>query len=505
MDAPSSLAQALDDACRRAPYRVALVEEGRATTFSELRAAAASLAGEYRARGIGAGDRIVCSVSNRTEHVVALSAAWWRGAVHVCAEYRLTARELSYIVRRTEARGLVYEAPPDADDPDAVPRALHREHPELELLLVGDRLPWAAAELAERATPPPDAPAIVFVTSGTTGTPKATIGYHGNLARRWNGLGRWLGFRDDDRHLAQMPLSHGFGLLSAMSALLGNGAVVLLDRFSPTRALEAIERDRVTVVGGAPAHFRLLLRRLAEEPRDVGSLRLGIGTAAAFEPELVDEITRTLGLELVVMYGSSEGVGVATTDRDDVARGAVGRPAPGSVEIVGPDRAPLPRGEIGEIAFSRSVFPVRYWGDDTPGGAWYYSGDLGRLDEEGRLYVHGRLKHQIDRGGLKVDPVEVEAALLRNVDLADAAVVGVPDPLVGERVCACVVPAESGQPPTLPALRALLAEELAPHKLPEDLRVLEEIPRTAIGKVDLPSLCAALAGAPSESVRASAA
>ena len=174
----------------------------------------------------------------------------------------------------------------------------------------------------------------MFVTSGTTGRPKATIGYHGDLARRWRGLGPWLGFRDGDRHLAQLPLSHGFGLLSAMAGLLADGAVVLVDRFSAAGVLEVIERDRVTVISGAPAHFRLILARLGTEPRDVGSLRLGIGTAAAFEPALVQEIQTVLGLKLVVLYGSNEGVGVATTDQDDVVRGSVGRPAAGSVAIV---------------------------------------------------------------------------------------------------------------------------------------------------------------------------
>lgn len=200
------------------------------------------------------------------------------------------------------------------------------------------------------------------------------------------------------------------------------------------------------------------------------------------------------------MYGSSEGVGVATSDREDMLRGSVGRPAPGSAAIVGPDRAPLPTGETGEIAFSRAVYPVRYWGTGDAGaigdlaaggaageGSWYFSGDLGRLDAEGRLYVHGRLKHQIDRGGLKVDPVEVENALLGCPGVADAAVLGRPHPILGETICACVVPA-AGEVPGLETLRAALAGVLAPSKLPEELRLLEEIPRTRLGKVDLDAL-----------------
>src|SRR5262249_45148632 len=182
---------------------------------------------------------------------------------------------------------------------------------------------------------------------------------------------------------------------------------------------------------------------------------LSVGTAAPFPPELVRSIYEVLGVEFMFMYGSSEGVGTATTDREDVMRGSVGRPAPGSVIVVGPDRNPLPAGEVGELAFSRRVFPVNYWGEVRQTEGWYYSGDLGRLDADGRLYVYGRLKHQIDRGGLKVDPVEVELALLGCDGVWDGAVIGTPNPALGESVCACVVPAP-GRVITLDGLRRAL-------------------------------------------------
>jgi acyl-CoA synthetase (AMP-forming)/AMP-acid ligase II len=181
-------------------------------------------------------------------------------------------------------------------------------------------------------------------------------------------------------------------------------------------------------------------------------------------------------------------------------RGSVGRPAPGSVAVVDSERRPLPTGAIGEVAFSREVFPVRYWGETgheslatatqkkaDGGSKWYYSGDLGRVDDEGRLYIFGRLKHQIDRGGLKVDPVEVEGALLRCPEVSDAVVIGLPNPILGETVCACVVPAFA-QGPSLEQLRTLLGGDLAPYKLPEVLCILDNIPRTSIGKVDMERL-----------------
>ena len=450
-------------------------------------------------------------MSNRPEHVVALGGAWACGALHVGVDHGFTAPELAFVVELTQARALVYEPHADAPDPFLPLRILRERRPDLHVVVAGDQpapegfLPFAellsASPDGAPARPASDDPALVFVTSGTTGRPKATLGYHGNLARRWRRLAGWLRFGPEDVHLAHLPLSHGFGLMMAVAALLGGGRLALVDRFSAEDALRLVEEEGVTVLNGAPAHFKLVLDRLDATGRDVGSLRLSVGTAASFPPDLVRAIWDRLGVELMIMYGSSEGVGMATTDRDDIVRGAVGRPERGSVLVVGPDRRPLPIGEVGEIAFSRRVFPVRYWGDEPARvGRWFYSGDLGRLDEEGRLYVLGRVKHQIDRGGLKVDPVEVEAALLRCAGVADAAVVGLPNPILGETVCACVVPGAEPAP-SLERLRTLLSAELAPHKLPDELCVLDHIPRTPIGKVDLPSLRAQVAELGTESRR----
>jgi acyl-CoA synthetase (AMP-forming)/AMP-acid ligase II len=517
-----TLLGALESAARRWPDRVAVAAGGERATYRDVMARAGALAHAYRRMGIRRGDRIACSLSNRTELVIALAAAWECGAVHVGVDHQFTTPELSRALTLTRARAVVLEL--DADGASA-PRdvgALRAAHAGVHFIAVGGGAPLdgcrpfdavlrdqpADADQADTSPdrPTPDGAAIIFLSSGTTGVPKATLGYHGNLAQRWQRLGGWLRFSPDDVHLAQLPLTHGFGLMMAVSALITGGRLVLRDRFSAEDALATVEADRVTVLNGAPAHFRLILRRLDGTRRDLRSLRLSVGTAAPFSGELIRAICDRLGVEFVYMYGSSEGVGVATADPDDVRRGSVGRPEPGSVAIVGPDRAPLPVGETGEIAFSRRVYPVRYWrGTEaepttigpppaTGENEWFYSGDLGRVDDAGRLYVLGRLKHQIDRGGLKVDPVEVESALLRHPDVADAAVVGVPDPIMGEVVCACVVPSGEAAP-SLEELRHALRDELASYKLPEELCILDRIPRTALGKVEAGRLQAEAAAA----------
>ncbi|MGA7732009.1 MAG: class I adenylate-forming enzyme family protein [Chloroflexia bacterium] len=526
---PDTLAGALEATWNRRPDAPALVYGNRSLKYAQLGDAVTALAGAQRRLGIGAGDRIVCSVSNRPEKVIALGAAWASGAVHVGVDYQFTAPELSSVINMTQAGALIYEPVGEASDPFLPLGILRKEYPDLPIIVVGD-LPVpgefvAFSRLIETTPgslppialegPSPQDPALIFISSGTTGIPKATLGYQGNLSQRWQRLAGWLGFGPDDVHLAQMPLSHGFGLMMAMGALLTGGQLVLLDKFSAEAALQVIESERVTVLNGSPTHFKLILDRLDPQRHDVSSLRFSVGTAAFFSASLVRSIWDKLNVKFMFMYGSSEGVGVATTEPDDILRGSVGKPAPGAAIIVDSEHEPLPVGETGEIAFSRKVYPIKYWGEpgheslatalqpESANGnstSWYYSGDLGRMDDEGRLYVFGRLKHQIDRGGLKIDPVEVEAALLQHPDVSDGAVIGLPNPILGEVACACVVPA-SEQPPTLEEIRTFLSGELAPYKLPDELCVLDEIPRTQIGKVDLKKLRELVAETATQSLR----
>ena len=496
---PLTLTNALAAACAQWPERTALTSRHGAISYGALTLSARRLAVAYGVLGIATGDRVVCSVSNRPELVIALAAAWERGAVHVGAEYQLTAPELIRIVQLTGARALVYEPAPGADARATV-GDIRAACPALAVVLVGDgpavegcrrfaHLVAGDGEAVEDCAPAPDDAALVFISSGTTGVPKATVGFHGNLSERWRRLGSWLGFGPGDVHLVQLPLSHGFGLMMAVAGLLGGGRLVLMERFAVEDALAAIDRERVTVLNGAPTHFRLLLDRLDPERHSVESLRLSVGTAAAFPAPVVREIWDRLGVRFMFMYGSSEGIGFATTDPDDILLGSVGRPQAGSVRVVDERRRPLAVGETGELAFSRRVFPVRYWGDgDGAADEWFYSGDRGRLDGDGRLYIYGRLKHQIDRGGLKVDPVEVEAALLDSPRVVDAAVIGRPDPVLGEVISACVVPTGEEPRMRLGELREVMGRALAPHKLPDELHTLDAIPRTPLGKVDLARL-----------------
>jgi len=295
----TSLVEALEASCAAQSQRVALVYGDQMHTYEELGQAIKKLACAYRRMGIQPGDRIACSVSNRPEQIIALGAAWACGALHVGIDYDFTPYEISSVLELTKVKLLVLQ--PGASFSDL--RILSEKHTGLRILIVGEGFSEEAeslrsliesdiaeAEPAFDSYPSPDTPSLIFISSGTTGKPKATVGFHGNLSQRWQRLAAWLRFGPGDVHLAHLPLSHGFGLMMAMGALLTGGKLILMDRFSGDEALRAVSTHAVTVFNGSPTHFKLLLRAMDRAAYRGGGLRLSVGTAAFFPPELINLI-----------------------------------------------------------------------------------------------------------------------------------------------------------------------------------------------------------------------
>lgn len=500
-----TMTAALAAAWERFGHRPATSWRGHVLTYGALADAVHRVADGYARLGVATGDRVICKLPNRPELVISAAAAWVRGAIHIGAAKDLTAAEMAWLVRHTEAAAVVLAD--DEVDLSGTVEAIRQVRPESCVLVCpsdGNPIPPGCQSFAELAASAPaprpgssgsvpaeDDPAVVFFTSGTTGAPKGVISCHGEFLGSCTRLVQALALMSPDVHLGQLPLSHRLGFGLAMTALLTGGKLLLLERFSPGHVLDLVSTERISVLHGAPAHFSLLLDRLDRSRHDVSSLRIGTGSSASFSPKLLAKILDDLGMSFILSYGCSEGLGWSTDDREDMLTGSVGRPPPGLVRIVDADRHEVAVGEMGEVEF-RKIHAIRYWGENgEPSGSstdcWHPTGDVGRLDANGRLYVFGKLKNQINRGGMKVDIGEVEARLLAYPGLADAAVIPSPDPFLGEIVCACVVPG-SGAPPALAELRHFLGTTLASHKLPEELRLVPRIPRTPLGKVDRPTL-----------------
>lgn len=507
--APSAGAQTpaptLEAACERWADRPALTHAGRTLTYADLWRRVLALAWSYRSLGVEPGDRVICALPVCPEHFVALGAAWACGAVHVGAHPDLTGPELLALADRVGARAVVARSADRVAD-------VRRGRPAALRIAETDVRPGThrLGELVSRPTdatapPEPDGPddaALLVLTSGTTGRPKAVIETLPGLWGKVRLFAGALSAGPGDVHLASLPICHVYGLKLALTALTTGGRLVLQERFSPAAALELIGDERVTVLHGTPAHLTLLLRHLDTERHRLETLRWVTSAAAPLRPALVEEAYERLGVEILHVYGCSEGFLTVTTDREDIRLGSAGRtvyrgpngtPPDGSLAILDPEGGErLPAGRVGEVAFGAAL-PVRYWAEPPAAlDGWYRTGDLGRLDVHGRLYVCGRLEDVVNRGGIKVACAEVDAALARHPGLADAAVIPVDDPVLGEAICACVVPVD-GELPPLAGVRDFLAAGLARHKLPDEVRVVASIPRSPAGKLDRAALTAVAA------------
>jgi acyl-CoA synthetase (AMP-forming)/AMP-acid ligase II len=348
----------------------------------------------------------------------------------------------------------------------------------------------------------PDRAVAVVFTSGTTGEPKGAVFGERQLdaiseadgGRRWGSGGRGL---------SSTSFAHLGYMTKLLQGLRGGGTSFLMDRWSAGPALEMVARHRLTTLGGIPTQVALMLAHESFDATDTSSVRLialGGGPATA---ALVREARRRFGVPVIVRYTCTEagvGVGTAVDDPDEDAEVSVGRARAG-VELTirdGNDR-PLPTGETGQVCLRSAAMMARYHRDPvataavlTADGA-VRTGDLGFLDRGGRLHLAGRSKEMYVRGGYNVFPLEVEDVLSDHPHVAHVAVAPRPDPVMGEIGVAVVVVRHGAPAPTLESLRAHGRSRLAAHKLPEALLLTDELPRTAMEKIDRRALATMVA------------
>jgi malonyl-CoA/methylmalonyl-CoA synthetase len=347
------------------------------------------------------------------------------------------------------------------------------------------------------ARPDPDGDALMLFTSGTTGRPKGVRLSHRALAatvETLHGAWRW---RSDDRLLHVLPLHHTHGVVVALLGALWAGAEV---RFAPFRAQEVWETFRsVTLFMGVPTMYAKLLEGYRAAPAierarwsaAARTLRLCTSGSAALPAALLDEFREATGQTILERYGMTE-IGMALSNPYDGPRvpGAVGRELSGvTVDIVDEAGAPVGPGQPGELRVRTPQMFSGYHGDPAATAAGFdaegrfRTGDTGARDAGGVIRLLGRTSVDIIKsGGYKLSALEIEAVLLEHPAVAEVAVVGLPDPAWGERVTACVVPRQAAEV-TLEALQAFARDRLAPYKLPRELRLLEALPRNAMGKV----------------------
>jgi acyl-CoA synthetase (AMP-forming)/AMP-acid ligase II len=474
---------------------------GWAVSYLDLARRSHEVAASLAHRGIGEGDVVALVLPSIPEYVIAYLAAARLGAITTGVNARLTADERSAVLA-IAAPKLIVTTPDLAPDPAALDGA---DLVVIEPATDPDRLFGDWRERGNWVDPLPDDPdrpvAIVF-TSGTTGVPKGAVFANRQLdfitlvdtGRRWGG---------GAAQLAGTSFAHLGPMTKLPGTLLRGGTTYLVDRWRAPQALAMIETHRLTSVGGIPTQLALMLRDPSFDERDLSCVRAIVIGGGPATPALVREARERLAAPLAVRYSCTEagiGLGTAFDAPPEDAELTVGRPHDGvELTIIDDAGALLPDGEIGEVCLRSPAVMTGYWRDPeatrgafTTGGA-VRTGDLGFVDEAGRLRLVGRRKELYIRGGYNVYPVEVEAVLATHPGVADIAIVPRPDDIMGEIGVAVLVPRNPEAPPTLADLRAHAEPTLAKHKLPEQLLLVSSLPLTPMEKLDRRALAAVVA------------
>ena len=491
-----SLTRLADESLDKYGEYVALAFEGRRYTNLEQARAAARLAHALRRLGIGPGDRVLVMLPNCPEVIQSYGAILRCGGVIVPVIFLLGEREVAHIVADSEAKVVITSADllGKVEAQIGVLPTLHH------VLLVdgggdGTTRSLAAEAAGEPDTFPavdrrPDDLAVILYTSGTTGLPKGVALSHDNLesnarsAASLNELGR------DDWAVAVLPLSHSYGL-TVMNAghLLGSRAA-LLRWFHPEAVLQTIQEFRAVSMSAVPTMLLYLLNYPEADRFDTRSMRAWGSGAAPLPTEIVEPFERKFGGRILEGYGLTEASPVVSAHRLSGPRkvGSVGCAIPGvEVSIQDDSDRALPAGEVGEVCVrGRSVMVGYYRNPEetarTVRAGWLHTGDMGRLDEDGFLFIVERKKDLIIRGGFNIYPREVEEVLYAHPKVAEAAVVGMKDELMGEGVLAFVV-LRSGERASAEEIGAFCEGRLARFKCPKEIRFVDSLPKSPIGKI----------------------
>lgn len=494
---PPHLPALLARAAQTSAGREALIDGDRRWTWTELADASLRLAHGLAQTGLQAGDRVALLMGNSAEFVIAVHAITQLGAVAVPLSTREAAPGVAYIVNQCQAAAVLADGALQA----LVPATLDNGRPLKRFAWTTEPVEgWSAATmlldsppLAQAAQPDEEDAAVILYTSGTTGKPKGAVLTHLNLIHSVLHYQQGLGLTAEDRSLLAVPGSHVTGLVAIVLAMAGvGGCVVILREFKAATCLATLSAARVSCTLMVPAMYALCVREAQLAQTDLSAWRLAGFGGAPMPPATIDALrAQCPGIRLFNAYGATETSSPATMTPPGSTRvDTVGVALPcADIRIMDDDGQELPRGQSGEVWIAGPMVVPRYW--DNPQGTqdgfcrgYWKSGDIGTMDAQGYVQVHDRKKDMINRGGYKVFSVEVENWLLSHPAVQEVATVGVPCPVLGERIHAFVY-APGGDTQQLPTeLRALCRRQLADYKAPDAFTWLDQpLPRNANGKL----------------------
>jgi len=512
--ASTTLRQALADAAQRFPDRVALVGRRHAggrdeLSYREFDLAAHDAAGRLAALGLGPDDVVAMMLPNCVEYPTILFGINEIGAIYTGIPVAYGGLQAAAVLRNSRARAMIIPRRWRSSDHVALVRRLREQLPSLEFVVVvdDDDMPLEVTEAGEHRwreltasatlppVPQPDQLCYLGFTSGTTGEPKGAMHSHETLLHPADALFDHLGveaFGDPMMQLVGSPAGHHTGFVWGILFTLRHGGTgVHLDVWDADWASQVIREERATTMFGAPTFLQDLMR--TDLAGDSTCPLMSVVVAGSSIPRgLPERAGRSLSALIAPAWGMTEcGILTSTTAKDSgAALHTDGTPTAGSeIRAVGPDGTVLGPGEVGDLEIRGPGVTLGYYNrpDATreafASGNWFRTGDTASIDAEGRLEIHGRTKDIIIRGGENIPVADVESVILDDPAVEEAAVVGYPDPRLGERACAVLV-LRSGSTMNLPTLNARLeAAGLSRHYLPERLLILDAMPMTPSGKI----------------------
>lgn len=500
-----SVGEVLERSARMVPDKVALIYEDQRITFKEVNERSDAVAAALQGLGVVKGDRVAVSLQNVPDIAYTFFGITKLGAITAWTNPAYRLEEVEFILRNSGAKVAIMHRELKGFDYLKMLGEMRSRLPDLKHLIMLDPRPddgvidyhrlqdkYAGATFEKPDIDIKKDYALFYNTGGTTGIPKAAAHTHYTSVMRATVVIDDLELTADDVTLALMPMFHPFGgAASLVLPIATQGSIVLMPEYNAERSLQLIQEHQVTIHHCAPAHILMCTKLPNFKDYDVSSLRTGLAAGFRWPPEVFVMAYDEMNLDLVHIWGMAEIGGMAlgcAPKRDGRERRNIymGRPYEGEAAVVDPTtHKPVPPGEPGELVFRGEIFK-EYWNNPTETAkvfdseGWFYTGDMVTQNEEGYIKMMGRYKEQINRGGLKIEPGELENLLIKHPKVKEVCVIATPNPVLGESICACIVPM-GGDKPTLKELREYLQDKIAAYKLPEELSIFESFPRLAGG------------------------
>ncbi|MGH2799385.1 MAG: long-chain-fatty-acid--CoA ligase [Thermoleophilaceae bacterium] len=486
-----NLATILTDTAAKHGDRTAFKLDDVELSYAVLDGSSARIAALLKAKGLEPGDRVGLMMPNVPYFPAIYYAILRAGCIVVPINVLLKGREVAFYLSDPGAKLMFawhdFAEAAQTGAGEAGAEVILVKPGEFEQLVMEHEPVDGVAESSAEDT------AVILYTSGTTGKPKGAELTHANLRRNCTVASNTLGeFTDDDVLLGALPLFHTFGQTCTMNCAVSAGAcVTMLPRFDPEKALEIVQRDRVTVFQGVPTMYNAMLHAEGAGSADTSTLRLCMSGGAAIPVELIRAFEDKFGCAILEGYGLSETSPVASFNHPDKERkpGSIGTPIEGvEMQAWDDDGNEVPQGEVGEIVIRGHNVMKGYWGrpeateEAITEDGWFRTGDMAKLDEDGYFFIVDRKKDLIIRGGYNVYPREIEEVLYEHPAIQEAAVLGVPDESLGEEVGAAVV-LKKGESLDADEIKAYVKEQVAAYKYPRRVWFEDELPKGPTGKI----------------------